>query len=621
MYRQRNPSPARQNFTYSSRCFSTVGDSVQSVPQGFSAPAPDAPPRIKFKRLDKTAKHIMQIVDKEAVEEVRTRREIPEIRPGYIVQLKVEVPENKRRVSIVKGIVIARRNAGLNSTFRIRRLVAGAGTGIAELIALKISKETGAPIEESRKKIWLVDSKGLIVSSRKESLQHFKQPWAHEYEPVKDLIGAVNAIKPTVLIGTSGVGQTFTKEVVEAMATNNEKPLILALSNPTSQAECTAEQAYTWTEGRAIFGSGSPFDPVEYDGKTYVPGQANNCYIFPGLGLGLIMSGAIRVRDDMLLAASEALAAQVTEENFANGLIYPPFSNIREISANIAASVAVTTYDLGLASNLPRAKDLVKFAESCMYSPVYRNYLIRLHKEELRFKKHNRTRRNLSTRLDQIETAVMALNPQLMPNGMPVPFVNEMFVLVRDGVEFEVDKIPGFVFSFSSPSLGHGGHVKAKGVIYLSNIRMVFVASKPVENFVAFDMPMLYIHAEKFNQPIFYCNNISGQVEPVVPENEHRALYSTHSFKILFKEGGCGTFVPLFLNLISSVRQYNRQMQQAAAEPPRVDPLQAAQTPVDEMMRHAYVDPNDPTKIYLQQPSGESQLRRRAYHSSGAAER
>ncbi|VVB14148.1 unnamed protein product [Arabis nemorensis] len=249
-----------------------------------------------------------------------------------------------------------------------------AGTGIAELIALKISKETGAPIDETRKKIWLVDSKGLIVSSRKESLQHFKQPWAHEHEPVKDLIGAVNAIKPTVLIGTSGVGQTFTKEVVEAMATNNEKPLILALSNPTSQAECTAEQAYTWTKGRAIFGSGSPFDPVEYEGKTYLPGQANNCYIFPGLGLGLIMSGAIRVRDDMLLAASEALAAQVSEENFANGLIYPPFSNIREISANIAASVAAKTYDLGLASNLPRAKDLVKFAESCMYSPVYRNY-------------------------------------------------------------------------------------------------------------------------------------------------------------------------------------------------------------------------------------------------------
>ncbi|XP_009121918.1 50S ribosomal protein L19, chloroplastic isoform X2 [Brassica rapa] len=121
-----SPVP-RQNFTFASRCFSTVGDSIQSTPQGFSVSAPDLPPRIKFKRLDKTAKHIMQIVDKEAVEAVRNGREIPEIRPGYIVQLKVEVPENKRRVSIVKGIVIARRNAGLNSTFRIRRLVAGVG--------------------------------------------------------------------------------------------------------------------------------------------------------------------------------------------------------------------------------------------------------------------------------------------------------------------------------------------------------------------------------------------------------------------------------------------------------------------------------------------------------------
>ncbi|KAF3595265.1 hypothetical protein DY000_02026011 [Brassica cretica] len=277
---------------------------------------------------------------------------------------------------VLAGLIAAQKVLGKSlSDHTFLFLGAGeAGTGIAELIALKISKETGTPIDEIRKKIWLVDSKGLIVSSRKESLQHFKQPWAHDHEPVKELLGAVNAIKPTVLIGTSGVGKTFTKEVVEAMATFNEKPLILALSNPTSQAECTAKEAYTWTEGRAIFASGSPFAPVEYEGKTFFPGQANNCYIFPGLGLGLIMSGAIRVRDDMLLAASEALASQVTEENFADGLIYPPFTNIRKISANIAASVGAKTYELGLASNLPRPKDLVKMAESCMYSPVYRNF-------------------------------------------------------------------------------------------------------------------------------------------------------------------------------------------------------------------------------------------------------
>ncbi|RVW71527.1 hypothetical protein CK203_048013 [Vitis vinifera] len=122
----------------------------------------------------------------------------------------------------------------------------------------------------------------------------------------------------------------------------------------------------------------------------------------------------------------------------------------------------------------------------------------------------------------------------------------------------------------------------------------------------------LYVHGEKFNQPIFFCNNVSGLVEPVVPENQHRALYSTHSFKILFKEGGCGTFVPLFFNLITSVRRYNEL---AGSGPElQVDPLQAAQTPVDEMMRHAYVDPNDPTRIFLQQPTPESQLRRRTYH-------
>ncbi|KAL8534941.1 hypothetical protein ACS0TY_010827 [Phlomoides rotata] len=166
------------------------------------------------------------------------------------------------------------------------------------------------------------------------------------------------------------------------------------------------------------------------------------------------------------------------------------------------------------------------------------------------------------------------------------------------------------MFSIAST---HGGTVKAKGTIYLSNIRMVFVANKPVGNFFAFDMPLLYVHGEKFSQPIFYCNNISGRVEPVVPDNEHRALYSTQSFKILFKEGGCGTFIPLFFNLIGSVRQYNQHVSAAAMQQPRVDPLQAAQTPVDEMMRHAYVDPNDPTRIFLQQPNSESQLRRRTY--------
>ncbi|KAH7858216.1 hypothetical protein Vadar_021423 [Vaccinium darrowii] len=249
-----------------------------------------------------------------------------------------------------------------------------AGTGIAELIALEMSKQTGAPVEESRKKVWLVDSKGLIVSSRAESLQHFKKPWAHEHEPVKELVDVIKSIKPTVLIGSSGAGRTFTKEVIEAMSSLNEKPIILALSNPTSQSECTAKEAYTWSKGRAIFASGSPFGPVEYNGKVYLSGQANNAYIFPGLGLGLIISGAIRVHEDMLLVASETLAAEVSQENFDKGLIYPPFTNIRKISAHIAAKVAAKAYELGLATRLPQPKDLIAYAESCMYSPNYRSY-------------------------------------------------------------------------------------------------------------------------------------------------------------------------------------------------------------------------------------------------------
>ncbi|KAI7730480.1 hypothetical protein M8C21_019560 [Ambrosia artemisiifolia] len=236
-----------------------------------------------------------------------------------------------------------------------------AGTGIAELIALEISTKTNVPVEEARKKIWLVDSKGLIVSSRKESLQHFKKPWAHEHEPLSTLLDAVKVIKPSVLIGTSGVGQTFTQDVVEAMAAINERPLIMALSNPTSQAECTAEQAYTWTEGRAIFSSGSPFDPYEYNGKSFIPGQANNAYIFPGLGFGLVIS-------------AEALASQVMQEHYDKGMIYPPLTNIRKISAHIAANVAAKAYELGLATRLPRPADLVKYAESCMYTPNYRSY-------------------------------------------------------------------------------------------------------------------------------------------------------------------------------------------------------------------------------------------------------
>ncbi|VAH03192.1 unnamed protein product [Triticum turgidum subsp. durum] len=240
-----------------------------------------------------------------------------------------------------------------------------AGTGIAELIALEMSKQLNSRwTTAARRSGWWTP--GLLVESRKESLQHFKKPFAHEHEELKTLLEAVQSIKPTVLIGTSGVGKTFTQEVIEAMASFNEKPVIFSLSNPTSHSECTAEEAYTWSKGTAVFASGSPFDPVEYEGKTYVPGQSNNAYVFPGFGLGVVISGAIRVHDDML--------EEATQENFDKGLIFPPFTNIRKISASIAAKVAAKAYDLGLASRLPRPDDLFKYAESCMYTPLYRSY-------------------------------------------------------------------------------------------------------------------------------------------------------------------------------------------------------------------------------------------------------
>ncbi|XP_016513139.1 uncharacterized protein LOC107830174 [Nicotiana tabacum] len=195
----------------------------------------------------------------------------------------------------------------------------------------------------------------------------------------------------------------------------------------------------------------------------------------------------------------------------------------------------------------------------------------------------------------------MALNPKLFPHGMPMPYLNELFVFASDVVDFEIDNIPRL------------GEVQAKGTIYLSNIRMVFVAKNPRDNFIAFDIPLLFVHGEKFNQPIFFCKNISGYVNPVVQAaNGNTTL--PHSFKILFNEGGYETFIPLVFKLIGKVRRRYRR----SRAKPRVDPHEAAQTPVDEMTRHAYVDPNDPTFIYLQQPKPESKFRRCSYQSQSA---
>ena len=176
------------------------------------------------------------------------------------------------------------------------------------------------------------------------------------------------------MLGLSGQPQTFTQAVVEAMDEFNERPIIFALSNPTSKAECTAEQAYTWTNGRAIFASGSPFDPVKLDGRLFVPGQGNNAYIFPGVGLGVIVSRSRIVTDEMFLAAAHSLANQVSQVDLDLGRVYPKLSNIRHVSAKIAADVATMAYDKGY-TDRPRPDDILRDVQEHMYHPIYPHYV------------------------------------------------------------------------------------------------------------------------------------------------------------------------------------------------------------------------------------------------------
>ena len=273
----------------------------------------------------------------------------------------------------VAGIIASMRiTGGKLSDQKILFLGAGeAGIGIADVFVAAL-KEEGMSDEDARKHCWFVDSKGLLVAGRGKIAVH-KQPYAHEHENITDLREAVKALKPTAILGLSGQPSTFTKDVIEAMAKINERPIIFALSNPTSQAECTAEQAYAWSKGRAIFASGSPFDPVKLGNQTFVPGQGNNAYIFPGVGLGVIVSRSRVVTDEMFLAASHSLANQVTEMDLERGRVYPALSRIRQVSALIARDVAKMAYDNGF-TDREEPDDILADVHEHMYHPVYPHY-------------------------------------------------------------------------------------------------------------------------------------------------------------------------------------------------------------------------------------------------------
>ncbi len=247
----------------------------------------------------------------------------------------------------------------------------GAGIGCGDLLVSALRSD-GLTEEEARQRCWFVDSKGLVVKSRTD-LENRKLPYAHEHEFVPEFLACVEALQPTAIIGLSGISGAFSRPVLEAMARINERPIVFSLSNPTSKAECTAEEAYTWTHGGAIFASGSPFDKVTVQGKVYVPSQGNNVYIFPGLGLGVVASAAERVTDEMFMVAARALAQQVSYADLAQGRIFPPLPRIREVSAAIATEVAKAAYDRKLA-RFPRPDDLCAHIKSTMYYPEYQRF-------------------------------------------------------------------------------------------------------------------------------------------------------------------------------------------------------------------------------------------------------
>ena len=243
-----------------------------------------------------------------------------------------------------------------------------AGAGIAELISMAMAME-GMDIGEARHRNALFDISGLLVTSRTD-LADFQKPFAQDRPPVSSFVDAIKAIKPTGIIGVSTVPKLFNREVITAMAEINERPIIFPYTNPTSRSECTAEEAYLWSDGRAVFASGSPFPPVEISGRHFVPGQGNNVYIFPAMGMAVFATEAKRVTEDMFIVAAKAVAEQVSEETLSTGLIYPPQSRILEASLHVAERIAAHIFDQNLA-RVPRPDDVGALVRTRTYHSVY----------------------------------------------------------------------------------------------------------------------------------------------------------------------------------------------------------------------------------------------------------
>ena len=245
-----------------------------------------------------------------------------------------------------------------------------AGIGLANLLCSALVAQ-GVTLTEAQSRVYMFDINGLLETTRKD-LSDFQIPYAHQHAPTRDFVAAIESIKPTTIIGVSTIGGAFTQKVVESMSRINERPVILALSNPTGKAECTPEQAYTWSKGKAIYAAGVQFPPVHYNGQTFLPGQANNFYIFPAVGMAIFATQAKRVTDEMFIEAGQAVADQVPSELLKQGLLYPLQSNILEAEIQTAARVAKLVFDAGLA-RVARPADMVAFIRKHVYKPEYSN--------------------------------------------------------------------------------------------------------------------------------------------------------------------------------------------------------------------------------------------------------
>lgn len=270
----------------------------------------------------------------------------------------------------VAGFYAAARVKG-SSLSEEKFLFLGAGEaagGIADLLVEAMMKE-GLTQEQAVDRIFLFDSHGLVTKDR-EGLTPLKQKFAHEQEPQSTFLDAIGEVKPTAIVGCAAQAGSFNAYVLSAMARINERPIIFALSNPTSRSECTAREAYTYTEGKCLFASGSPFPQVEVNGKTFIPRQSNNSYVFPGIGLGLVVSSPQIVPQSVFLSAAEALSKIVSEDDLENGSLFPSLTKIREVSQSIAAAVAEQCFTAGVAG-VPKPDDLSKAIQEAMYKPVY----------------------------------------------------------------------------------------------------------------------------------------------------------------------------------------------------------------------------------------------------------